>query len=199
MIDDYQSEEWTDLLEGILSKMAEKISNNRQWYKTVDGDDVVKKVKQVLKDCFHSAAAMQVVELEVGQKYMITETYGSMLNINLNQQQTQHMAQMEHQQRHIPTPPAPARVKTNILTIQEKTCSCGRWHEYEYPCRHAIAYFRKWEHMSFLDILQQHVHEYYRNKRMQQIYEYYIFQLYKIRSDIMEKPIHQHWGQRQPG
>ena len=58
----------------------------------VDGDDVGNKVKQVLKDCFHSAAAMQVVELEVGQKYMITETYGSTLNITLNQQQTQPMA-----------------------------------------------------------------------------------------------------------
>ena len=54
---------------------------------------MVNKVKQVLKDCFHSAAAMQVVELEVGQKYMVTETYGSTLNINLNQQQTQPTTQ----------------------------------------------------------------------------------------------------------
>ena len=45
--------------------MAEKISENRQQYKIVDGDDMVNKVKQVLKDHFHSAAAMQ--ELEVGK------------------------------------------------------------------------------------------------------------------------------------
>ena len=64
----------------------------------VDGDEVVNKVKQVLKDQFHSAAAMQVVELEVGQKYMVTEMYASMLNISLNQQQTQTTTQMEHQQ-----------------------------------------------------------------------------------------------------
>ena len=81
----------------------------------VDGDDVGNKVKQVLKDCFHSAAAMQVVELEVGQKYMITETYGSTMNITLNQQQTQPMAQMEHQQRHMPTPQASAREKPMFL------------------------------------------------------------------------------------
>ena len=80
------------------------------------------------------------------------------------------MTQMEHQQRHISIPPAPARVKTNVLTIQEKTCSCGKWQEYEYPCRHAVAYFRKWAYMSFPDILQQHVHDYCRNKSMQQIY-----------------------------
>ena len=76
------------MLEGILQKMVEKISENRQLYKMVDSDDVVNKVKQVLKDYFHSAAAMQVVELEVGQKYMVTETYGSTLNNNLNQQYT---------------------------------------------------------------------------------------------------------------
>ena len=44
-------------------KMPEKKSETRQWYKTIDGDEVVNKVKQVLKDHFHIAAAMQVVEL----------------------------------------------------------------------------------------------------------------------------------------
>ena len=46
-----------------------------------------------------------------------------------------------------------------------------------------MAYFWKWQNMSFPDILQDHVHDYYWNKCMQQ-----------IRSDMMEKPIHQHWG-----
>ena len=87
MINDYHSDGWMDLLEGILWKMAEKISENRQRYKTVDGDEVVCKVKQVLKECFHSAAAMQVVELEAKQKYMVMDTYGAKVNINLNQQQ----------------------------------------------------------------------------------------------------------------
>ena len=98
-----------------------------------------------------------------------------MLNINLNQQWTQPTTQMEHQQRHMAIPPAPARVKTNVLMIEEKTCCCGRWQEYKYPCRRAMTYFRKWVDMSFPDILQQHVHDYYRNKSMQQIYGYNIF------------------------
>ena len=115
MIDDYRSDGWTDLLEGILQKMTEKINENRQLYKAVDSDHVVNKVNQVLKDCFHSAAAMQVVELQVGQKYMVTETYGSTLNIKLNQQQTPPTTQTEHQQRHMPIPPAPVRVKANVL------------------------------------------------------------------------------------
>ena len=40
----------------------------------VDSDDVMNKVTQVLKDHSHSAAAMQMVESEVGPKYMVTET-----------------------------------------------------------------------------------------------------------------------------
>ena len=123
MIDDYRSDGWTDWLEGILQNMTENISENRQLYKAADSDDVVHKVKQILKDCFHSAAAMQVMELEVGQKYMATETYGSTLNINLNQQWTPLTTQTEHQQSHMPIPQAPARAKTNVLTIQEKTCN----------------------------------------------------------------------------
>ena len=66
--------------------MTEKKSENRQLYKAVHSDDVVNKVIQIMKDHFHSAPAMQVMELQVGQNYMATETYGSMLNINLNQQ-----------------------------------------------------------------------------------------------------------------
>ena len=173
MIDYYRNEGWTDLLEGVLWKMAEKISENRQWYQMVDGNDVVNKVKQVLKECFYAAAAMQVVELEVGQKYMVTETYGSTINLNL--QQVPPTTQIEHQQSNMPILSAPLSVKTNVMTIQEKTCSCRRWQVFKYPCRHAMAYFRKWEDMSFPDTLDQHVHDHYKNKSMQQIYEYNVF------------------------
>ena len=159
-------------------KMAEKISENRQWYQTVDENDVVNKVKQVLKEHFHAASAMQVVDLEVGQKYMVTETYAM---INLNHQQVPPMTQMEHRQRNMPILSAPLSVKTNVLTIQEKTCSCGRWQEFKYPCRHAMAYFRKWEDMSFPDILDQHVHDYYKNKSMQQYMSTMFSQLCRIR------------------
>ena len=118
---------------------------------------------------------MQAMELEVSQKYMFTETDESTLNINLNQHQTPPSTMQEHQHRHMPVLPGLARVKTNVLAIKEKTCWCGRWQEYKYPCRHAMAYFRKWEDMSFPDILQVHVHDYYKNKSMQQKYGCHIF------------------------
>ena len=129
-------------------------------------------VKQVLKECFHAAAATQVVELEVGKQYLVTETYGA--TINLNQQQVTQTTQMEHQQSNMPVPSAPLSVKTNVLTVPEKTCSWWRWQEFKYPW-HAVAYFRKLEDMSFPAILEKHVHAYYKNKSMQQIYEYNVF------------------------
>ena len=122
--------------------MMEKITEKRQLYKAVSSDDVVNKLKQILKDHFHSAATNASHGVGSWSKYMVTETYGSTLNINLNQQQTPPTTQREHQQRHMPIPPAPARVKTNVLTMQEKTCSCGRWQEFKFLCRHAMAYFR---------------------------------------------------------
>ena len=150
MINDYHSEGWTDLLEGTLWKMAEKTCENRQRYKTVDGDEVVCKVKQVLKEPFHSAAAMQVVELEVRQKYMVTEAYGAMVNINLNQQQPESM----------PLPTSENGKTCHSLILYHNMCmtitgtkACNRY---------MIIPFS---------------------------------QLYKIRSDMMDKPIHQHWGQ----
>ena len=74
--------------------MAEKTSENRQMYKTVDGDDMVCKVNQVLKEDFHCAAAMQVVKLEARQNFMVTEIYRAMVNINLNQQQPESPTQV---------------------------------------------------------------------------------------------------------
>ena len=165
------------------------ISENRQQYQIVDEDDVVSKVKQVLMECFHAAAAMQVVELEVGKQYMVTETYDA--TINLNQQQVLQTTPMEHQQSNIPIPSAPPSVKTNVLTVPEKTCSCSRWQEFKYPCRHAVAYFRKWEDMSFPALLENHVHDYYKNKNMQQIYEYNVFPVVQdqIRYDGQTNPL----------
>ena len=93
----------------------------------------------------------------------------------MNQQKVPPTTQMDHQQSNMPIPSTPPSVKTNVLTIPEKTCSCGRWQEFKYPCRHAVAYSRKWEDMSFPAILDQHVHDYYKNKSMQQIYEYNVF------------------------
>ena len=62
-----------------------------------------------------------------------------------------------------------------------------------------MTYFRQWEDMSFLDILQQHVHGYYRNKNIQQIHGYNIFPVVQdlIRYDGETNP--PTLGAQQPG
>ena len=32
--------------------------------------------------------------------------------------------------------------KTNLLNPIKKSCTCGKWQEFKYPCRHAIGYYR---------------------------------------------------------
>ena len=68
-----------------------------------------------------------------------------------------------------------SRAKTNILTIADNCCSCGKWQEYKYACMHAMAYLWKWEQLEFPTIFQYHVHDYYQFERLQQIYDSNIF------------------------
>ena len=66
MIEEYQGESWIDLLEGVLCDMTQTISDKRQKYNRERGDDVVPKVKVILCESFHKAAALEVVELVQG-------------------------------------------------------------------------------------------------------------------------------------
>ena len=81
-----------------------------------------------------------------------------------------------------------------MFLLSKKDMFLWKVEEYKYPCRHAMAYFRIWEDMSFPGILQQHVHDYYRTKEWNRYMDTTFSQLYKIRSDMMETHIHQHWG-----
>ena len=51
---------------------------------------------------------------------MVTETYDSTLNINLNQQQIPPKTACKHEHRHMPVLPVPARVKTKVLAIKKR-------------------------------------------------------------------------------
>ena len=122
MIGEYRSEGWTDLLEGTLHKITGRISEKRQLHKMEQGGDMVAKVKLVLNNRFQSAAAMEVMEVEVSKKFMVTERWGATLNINLNVQQTPPAIEHKHQNRNMPLPPLQARVKSSVLATEEKTC-----------------------------------------------------------------------------
>ena len=51
-----------------------------------------------------------------------------------------------------------------------KECSCGKWQEHQYPCRHALAYFRLWEERAFSWILENEVNDLWRYKTLKRLY-----------------------------
>ena len=87
MIDELQCEGWTESLEGTLHHMAQKISDKRREYISEQGDEIVLKVKAVLADLFHKAAAYAVIKLVWGNQYMVTQRKGNTLNITMNAQE----------------------------------------------------------------------------------------------------------------
>ena len=115
-------------------------------------------MKAILADSFHKPAAYMVVELVHGNQYMVTQRKGNMMNITTKAQgQNIESGKMEVNKSEVGNE-MQSRAKTNVLTIADKCCSCGKWQEYKYPCMHAMAYPWKWEQLAFPTILQYHVH-----------------------------------------
>ena len=118
---------------------------------------------------------MVVVELTDSNQFMVVLRNDGNLNMSLNPQR-QHMVQeKECKDENVEPEVMETREKSNVIKILKKTCSCGIWQEYNYPCSHAMAYFCKWEELSFPQFLKDHVHPYYNYKRMQQIFKNNIF------------------------
>ena len=137
MIDELQWEGWTEFLEGTLCHMTQRISNKRQEYILEQGDDIVPKVKAILVDSFHKAAAYTVFELVHGNQYIVTQRKGNMLNITMNAQgQNIESGKVEVNKSEVGNE-MQSRAKTNILTVADKCCSFGKWQEYKFPCMHA--------------------------------------------------------------
>ena len=41
----------------------------------------------------------------------------------------------------LPTEITSAREHSNVVSVKEATCTCGKWQAYKYPCHHAIVYY----------------------------------------------------------
>ena len=57
-----------------------------------------------------------------------------------------------------------------IVSPTTRECSCGKWQEYLYPCRHAIAWFRKWRDLNLDWILDHEVDDLWRFKNLKALY-----------------------------
>ncbi|MGL6007834.1 MAG: SWIM zinc finger family protein [Culicoidibacterales bacterium] len=60
--------------------------------------------------------------------------------------------------------------KTHIVRPSMKCCTCGAWQDLGYPCRHAFAYFTKFENLPLHDIIHRHVSQYYTIGSLQGLY-----------------------------
>ena len=106
--------------------MTEKISDKRQEYISKQGDDIVPKVKAILADSFHKAAAYAVVKLVGGNQYMVKQRKGNTLNITMNAQGQNveagkikvNKSEVGHEMQ--------SRTKTIVLTVADKCCSCSK-------------------------------------------------------------------------
>ena len=169
MINAYRSEGWMELLEALLHHMTHMISENRQKYKDKNPEDVVPKIQQILKKRWHDSADMTVCEIEADHlEYKVSE---ERMSDDANN-------------------PIPCKTIHHSVFPETKCCSCGKWQDNKYPCRHAVTYFRKWLEKDLGWILRYEVHYYYKYKSLQELYKRNIFPVIvdQIRYDNESKP-----------
>lgn len=174
MIEDFRNDGWMELVDGLLDHMTNMISEKRQKYKDMDPENVVPKVQQILKKRWDDAASMKVCEIEeTNLEYKVSEEYVP----NENDDSAEVISNGTKKINHVVFPEA-------------ECCTCGKWQDSKYPCRHAVAYFRKWMEKDLRWILDNKVHYYFKYKSLHLLYENNIFPviLDNIRYDGKSKP-----------
>ena len=166
---------WLGLLEGVVSKMATMISEKRQQYKKNNDFDVVPWVRQMLLLRWNASASMQVMEVshESG-KFSVREPSNNFIKEDdgnvLKGEEHEGLTEEEHQVM-MPKHTTQTINRHHNIVPWQGFCTCGRWQENRFPCRHAVAYFRHWEKMSFEDIVSTKTHYYYSFKALKKLYE----------------------------
>ena len=99
----------------------------REKYKIEDPEEVVPKVRRILDIRWKGAANMTITLIEEGQsKYKVNKTYNKFGEEELEEGSD---------------PVDVGKTTTNLVNPDMKNCTCGKWQEFWYPCRHAVGYF----------------------------------------------------------
>ena len=110
---------------------------------------------------------MDVFELEQGSgEFKVTKHYPT------QQQDEGHRINLSNVNMPQMASHAGSRLsKTYIVIPVKQWCSCGVWQDFEYPCQHFVAYFRKWRECDSMQTLQQlHVSTYYKYDSLHNLY-----------------------------
>ena len=179
--DERNKETWLGVVEGIIDKMCQSISTKRQKYKNKNPNEVVPWVKQVLAIRYNAAASMKVYQVKESTfEFYVTETSNK---FSIEDEAVDFGANTE-------VTKGIMKSRQHLVLPKEASCTCGKWQDLKFPCRHGIAYYRLWEELSLQTIEDEHVHYYYRYKALQKLYEPNICPVSSdtIRFDEVTKP-----------
>ena len=129
------NEPWLGVIEGMVDIMSTNNSNRRQLYKTKDPEEVVPWVKELLEKQMKAASSMDVIKVEEGRnEFAVTEYYNRFV---------QEDDDRETETNPLTVKPLIQKKTKNVLYPGTKWCTCGKWQDMKFPCRHAMAYFSK--------------------------------------------------------
>ena len=155
-------ETWLGVVETVVEKMCKNISTKRQLYKDKPPNEVVPWVKQVLVIKFNAAASMKVYQIkEDTAEFCVTEAN----NQFLHQDEAIHFGTESNITSTI------MKSRQHLVLPKKASCTCGKWQDMKFPCRHGVGYFRLWEDLSLQMIEDKYVHYYSQYKALQKLYK----------------------------
>ena len=178
MIADIRTCGWLGVIEKMVHGMVSRICKNRLKHKSKNAEGVVQMVRDVIKKRWNDSAALEVDELvEDNGKFMVTELYqdgdeGGGINANRNEDQLNNQEVAGNVDlRNQTNLTVNSRTRTNVVVPDKETCSCGKWQDFRYPCRHGVAYYHKWLGKDLAWILENKVHYYYKHAALHGLYQ----------------------------
>ena len=86
---------------------------------------------------------MKIVELDKNKgEFKVTEEYSKIRDLNEREEEKAVTANEEQTDTMVAEPNTVGQVTKmtrNIVIPEQETCTCGKWQEYKYPCRHGCA------------------------------------------------------------
>ena len=151
MLDEARNLPWMDCIEWIVSRMCENISEKRMKHKAEDPSKLAPKIHQILEKRWNdvTATSTRISEREEGSfEYTVREERISTIGNTI----------------------ASSRVAIHLVKPNGKWCSCGKWQDYKFPCRHALFYFKVIKENILQTVEDEYTHDFYKYKSIHNLY-----------------------------
>ena len=152
------------------------MNGNREKNKSKDGDSIVEHVTKILQENWININAYGILQVDAnGTIFKVTET------LKKEDTNVQGMSSLVHH-----------------VTPAAQKCSCGKWQEYLYPCKHSLAFYKLVKGKSLEWIMQTKVNKMWHYSNVKDIYKHNIIPVIvdTVKMDGVTKPP---FVKRQPG